>query len=502
MHVRLQTETVQRRILKQKAGRPAGRAATAMMGCVVLQRVCRKQDLEAVSAATQTQEVCHQRARCQTEATETGNHRKVTGCCLRCLRLRETSNGGALVIAPTDFAISQRSLCDMTLEDVKPLTVTGYQIHSPLAAFVCKRVQGMLECPAEVDLDKVQQCLAFRQETRAITMHALASDLYVRSDMLRNCLSRFTMTWCCCVLSKRLELERRLALLAQQGLLVHFVEHFRMGETPMRLRTKECFHALTREDNKHLASGENVAAVTGETRLPLDLMRHSNTGTKRLLQPDQGWGALLKTRGGSLVIVMQSWPSPLMLLENESRPVLTEAAIRLCGTSRHLHGVKQKSRIVTEDGHPSNRKAGSNLAGIRPGWPRWWIWCVLHLVAPICRDALLSLRREVSRGILYTALVVSHGTAMETFRRRLLDEVVASLDMQWGVSPPSAKAHRGAMIDLFAGTAGKASSALIRLLPNGDWRKKKVVEWYPHVLGTRCVIDSTKTTSRRSSPPA
>ena len=56
-----------------------------------------------------------------------------------------------------------------------------------------------------------------------------------------------------------------------------------------------------------------------------------------------------------------------------------------------------------------------------------------------------------------------------------------------GAPPPAAVAFKRHMCDLFFGSLPALSESLVKLLPNGDWRKQDVVEFYANIdLGT-CV---------------
>ena len=115
----------------------------------------------------------------------------------------------------------------------------------------------------------------------------------------------------------------------------------------------------------------------------------------------------------------------------------------------------------------------------RMGWLFVCLLCELHLVAIICRESLMQLAKETARGTLYTALCTSHGEQMTVFRRCLYEEIVATLDIMVGSPPPSAIEYRSRMINLFFNSFNKVNKAVVQLLPNGDWRNRKRVEFYP-----------------------
>ena len=96
--------------------------------------------------------------------------------------------------------------------------------------------------------------------------------------------------------------------------------------------------------------------------------------------------------------------------------------------------------------------------------------CELHLIALVCKDAFQSTCPWVITGLLYSALAVSYGELMASFRTALYEEIRATLEIRWGAPPPSAVAWRTRMLDLFMKSYSKLSRTLAVYLPNGDWR--------------------------------
>ena len=128
---------------------------------------------------------------------------------------------------------------------------------------------------------------------------------------------------------------------------------------------------------------------------------------------------------------------------------MIHALTRSVGTTRHVDSLPNKTRLVTVDGHPSNRKAEELYETVRAGWLAVLLLCELHIVAIIFRECLMSLSKDIARGTLYTALCLSHGEEMNLFRQCLYEEVMSDFRICAGAPPPDARAWRSAMLELF-----------------------------------------------------
>ena len=180
-----------------------------------------------------------------------------------------------------------------------------------------------------------------------------------------------------------------------------------------------------------------------------------------------------------MFLLIAAFPSPLLLVENASVGVMSQAVMRNSGTTRWVDRLPFKTRLCTTDGHPSNKATERQLSHNRPGWLAVWIWCELHLVAILFKESLLSMCVPFTKGVLYTGLVLTHGENLTVFRQCLFDEIVSRLDICFGAPTPAATAYIMSMIRLFAGTVPQMTKVLVYSLPNGDWEKDDRVEWYP-----------------------
>ena len=68
---------------------------------------------------------------------------------------------------------------------------------------------------------------------------------------------------------------------------------------------------------------------------------------------------------------------------------------------------------------------------------------------------------------------------MNVFRKCMYEEIISDLRICTGAPTAAASAFRTKANDLFFGSFPKLSKALVRLLPNGEWRHRGWVEFYP-----------------------
>ena len=187
---------------------------------------------------------------------------------------------------------------------------------------------------------------------------------------------------------------------------------------------------------------------------------------------------VLRTAIGLVTLVMDS-PAPLMTIGSARAFVMRNAIARLIGTTAYAARFRHKGRGVCVDGHPSNRKAEELLFSQRPGWPACLFLCEIHLLALVFKEAFQSLYPSVVRGMLYTSLCLTEGEAMKQFRNALYIEIVTTLDIMNGAPDASAVAYRQRMMQLFMKSFSSISTALAACMPNGEWRIRSRVKFYP-----------------------
>eukprot|EP00971_Amphidinium_carterae_P281411 5587099-Amphidinium_carterae.1 len=85
---------------------------------------------------------------------------------------------------------------------------------------------------------------------------------------------------------------------------------------------------------------------------------------------------------------------------------------------------------------------------------------------------------EHIRGMTHFALSLSIGSAMDRFRRSLVEVVKQRLVIQYGTCSLEATQYKEFVLELFCSAGSKVSLKrfLLQALPNGDWRNKDQIE--------------------------
>jgi len=219
-------------------------------------------------------------------------------------------------------------------------------------------------------------------------------------------------------------------------------------------------------------------AIVGIQNLGSALSLAASTSAKKILQTEQAFGFIMCTVGG-LITIICDFPGPLLTIESAKAPVMRDAVARTVGTTPYAQQFPHKARGVCVDGHPSHKTGERLLAQERKGWSNFIFLCELHLIALVLKDAFQFTVPYVVQGLLYTALAVCHGEFMEKFREALYQEVLETLDILDGAPTKEAVRYRQKMIKLFMGSFSQVSVVLASCLPNGDWRVKHRVQFYP-----------------------
>ena len=221
--------------------------------------------------------------------------------------------------------------------------------------------------------------------------------MHVDAKRFKVAIQRFLALYVLFMMATRAAGERSLATIDKRcGIVLHYFEQMRYDETPMRFRVQDAFRRLL--GGEEAPSDASTIAVVGSKNIPIGFQCQSSDSTNKLLQTEQSRGAVLELSGGSLFLLMAAFPTPLLLVENESAAVMTNAVIRNVGTTRWAEKFPHRSRLATTDGHPSNRATERQLDHIRHGWLSVWIWCELHLVAIIFKESLMSMCVPFTRG--------------------------------------------------------------------------------------------------------
>ena len=241
----------------------------------------------------------------------------------------------------------------------------GYAVLSPLADDVTKRIDHLISNPRAVSEAIATLC---QDKLRSGVYEGLIVEATRRGippKTLHMAKYRWAMSLLADLASARLAIEHDLATTRRLD-LAHFLEWQRYDETPLPLRVMENF-------SKMLADGDaecgEALALLGMGHSDDVLSLSTNSSTKKILQTDQSFGFVLELCVGSYMILMACVPSPLLLIESESGPVMTHAIQRNVGTTRFAQSFHTKHVSRPRTGTPVTRGQNATCSSYVPvGW--------------------------------------------------------------------------------------------------------------------------------------
>ena len=276
--------------------------------------------------------------------------------------------------------------------------------------------------------------------------------------------------------------------------LVHYVEAVQYDETPMPTRLlgdpkQAPGHAaaglrLVRRGS--IAPPAHVLAVpaTGICSIrSRGALKITTGGTKqKIMQTRSEVGMVLKVGNRFCTMVFHA-SCPLAVLEDTTAKCITQQQLSISRCGRAALCFKGITRATTTDGHPSNILAESTIAGLRSGdrQPGVHVLCSVHRTALVYDKTMALVDDDVS-GLIRVALALRTGSAMMRFRACLRQEIASRLDVLHGSPPRSAMEYRRKLLRMFCTNGANivTKRVLLTLLPNGDWRSRKVQFWVRH----------------------
>ena len=152
---------------------------------------------------------------------------------------------------------------------------------------------------------------------------------------------------------------------------------------------------------------------------------------------------------------------------------------RIC---RHEDVFGSKDRVVAVDSHPSNFCVERRIRRERRDWRSLVVPCEIHQLAithATCFDPLES----IVSGVLRMSLSLLTGGGVAEFRSCLVEIALQRILVIVGNPPAACVAYRRAALRWFIPGGGSASvrRALLDLLPQGNWKRRDVVEVYAGV---------------------
>ena len=148
---------------------------------------------------------------------------------------------------------------------------------------------------------------------------------------------------------------------------------------------------------------------------------------------------------------------------------------------------KLKTRLAALDQAKSNNRAEKWLCASRGSpWARLALNCEIHQVAGISKT-VFSMVEGTIEGQVNLSLALNHSTGMSVFAKLLRDHVMAKIVILRGAPSKEAECVRRQLMTLALsrGTRLVERRVSMRVLPNGDWRRRDRIEvWLP--IGASC----------------
>eukprot|EP00971_Amphidinium_carterae_P349124 6490859-Amphidinium_carterae.1 len=286
-------------------------------------------------------------------------------------------------------------------------------------------------------------------------------------------------------------LEQEVALrLGQESLICH-CECVGYDETPLKTSSKRAALPMR---------GVELTESMEESGLELDIpamkrmtaLVKDDTVSAKVLQTGAGFGMCVKVRGIFAKLV-GSQICPLQVLGKGTSEVLFDALTRSTYTSKWAKHFKLTSRIACVDRGAYNLKTENNMVHARgAGSLHMLLRCAAHVCSGCLGSTFSTLMPEKVSGIIATSLSLRCGNALNVFRYCLQEEIADKLVILHGTLSCEARVWKEKAQKVFmSGSCTKlVDKVLLQKLPNGDWRKRDVVEYF-------CPLGST-TSSRQA----
>lgn len=160
-----------------------------------------------------------------------------------------------------------------------------------------------------------------------------------------------------------------------------------------------------------------------------------------------------------------------------------------CAMSAAANRFAAKTRVACVDRAASNLRAERAILAARRahGWHSLVFPCEIHKISGVFRKTFAVAESDV-RGQIHLSLAVGLGAGMYQLRGLIRDFVHERLVIRRGAAPRAATEYRQQLVRLCVARGSRLLLERLCLasLPNGDWRKRGVLEVF---VPERAVID-------------
>ena len=269
--------------------------------------------------------------------------------------------------------------------------------------------------------------------------------------------------------------------------LLHYIEAVQYDETDLPVRIKGDPKDTSAIGVAEARPGAQRGALTDTLSNALvassgmkSLGAHASKAPQKVMQTRLETGAVLRL-GAWLVTLTFHTPCPLAVMESSSAACILRQQLLFSPARRASSAFNRITRAATTDALAANRACERSIMptrGVAHHGHSLHLLCGVHATALVYSKSFAPLDPEMS-GAIRLALSLRTGGGMTRFRKCLREEVASRLDVLHGRAPPSALAHKRALLRRVVahGCAVETRQALLVLCPNGDWRKANV-EYY------------------------
>lgn len=326
-------------------------------------------------------------------------------------------------------------------------------------------------------------CSPGKQRARTATKRAIADSTGVPDRRVGDITRSLASTAVHCDRELRHTLEALVVGSVEARRLLCYVEFETSDETPMKMGVAEGTRFARPGDIS--AFGSLSSSIPQHTGLPssssIELPR---AVVCKILQSSSQFAMLVEGASGNLLTITGATLNWLQLLSRTTGEVLTEAARRREGLSIAAQRFQVKTRIATLDRAASNKRSEKAIMASRtagdPGWEHMVLPCEVHQTASAHKRAFDGLCTADVSGQIHWALTINASTNSKVFGLVIREYVKESMVIIRGRPPADAVAYRRDIMNLCMQRGSKILSRRLslELLPNGDWRKRGVVEVY------------------------
>ena len=405
----------------------------------------------------------------------------------------------------------KRQKLDMSIPDEVRASILNANMPAPLA-----------EAPFETMFDNVMEVLEQKHATEIHADLQKLSDFYFASSHQQLHTSKEALSQLLQMPVK--SVEPHLTFLAQTVLqvertdqaklehivvdsgcrLIAYLEFSRYDETPMKVGHTQVLHMEPQKVATGTApSGPDPSVdLIGESE-PCDVPRQRTATVSKMFAIEHRFLIIFElpkdevspAEDGKVVLTGTSLV-PLRLLDRATGPCIHRCLADANPTSSCSGSFPFKMRVTTTDQAQANFAAEKTLVASRgKDWGSLHLPCLMHILAKVITKSF-NLCEDQITGVINLTLSLSLGAQMTKFREALAEVISNQLSVVSGHGPPQdAEDYRSFVMKTFCsvGKNLKVKQFLLQSFPNGDWRKRGVVEVY---LPAHVQIDTNTLTKK------